>query len=197
MDDEAAQPEATGVTGPQRHTAPELANQLKTVTKGWNIDLKIVAVVHDNASNVKNIAEAVDTADIPCTAHTVQLCVKKGLNSSNHLKTLIGAANRLVAHFKRSTLAMGALEAAQKSHAPGKPVNRLITSCVTRWNSTYEMMHRIVELRWPICDVLSNPEFTSLSDAKSLELRSEQWNLMSELIKCLKPLQVTMYFNYD
>ena len=51
-------------------------------------------------------------------------------------------------------------------------------------------MDRLLELRWPVCDVLSNPEYTELSDARTLELTNEQWCLMSELTKCLKPLQV-------
>ena len=194
-DDDETEEDAGRPTGPQRHTAEALANQLQTVAVDWDIHEKVVAVVHDNASNCTHIAEALDATDVPCAAHTLQLSVKKGFESSNQMKTLIGAANRLVGHFKKSSVASKALEAEQRDpQAPTKPVHRLISSCKTRWNSTYEMMERLVELRWNICAVLSNPDYTSLSEARTLEMTNAQWTLMSDLIKCLKPIKVTYHF---
>ena len=175
--------------GPQRHTAVALAAQLQRVAEHWDIDKKVTAVCHDNGSNVKNIGrDSLDVEDIGCCAHTLQLAINKGLSVNGTIKTLIGASSRLVNHFKHSTVAIKALETAQKQH--GIAQIKLKPSCKTRWNSTYEMLRRLEESRWPICSVLSNPDYTKLADARTLELTNEQWSLMKELITCLKPLQV-------
>jgi len=62
---------------------------------------------------------------------------------------------------------------------------KLINSCVTRWNSTYEMLHRLVKLRWPETAVLSDSQVTKSSD-RYLDLKSEQWKLAEELIEVLE-----------
>ena len=149
----------------------------------------MVGVVHDNASNVKKIGRlSLETDDVGCAAHTLQLSINKGFNDVPAVKRLIGAANRLVNHFKHSTIATKALEAKQTDM--NKPKKRLISSCKTRWNSVCDMMRRLEECRWPICAVLSDPTYTSDADARVLEMDDANWKLMHELIVCLKPLKV-------
>ena len=148
-------------------------------------------VVHDNASNTKSIAEKAAlpiSCDVPCAAHTLQLSINKGLQNVQQIASLVGAANRLVGHFHRSNNASGALKAKQGSmHLPER---KLITSCPTRWNSVYDMLVRLQENRWAICAVLSDPTYTKPSDARTFELKEENWALMKYLVRCLKPLQV-------
>ena len=49
----------------------------------------------------------------------------------------------------------------------------LIQSCATRWNSCYEMLLRLLEMRWPVSAVLSDDSVTKRSD-RYLELKNEQ-----------------------
>ena len=167
--------------GPQRHTAPALAQQLKNVAEHWQIDDKISAVVHDNASNTKDVGNL--ALDVP------GLAVNAGLECNRSITKVIGGANPLVGHFKHSTVATKALEAKQQQM--DSPKHRLISSCKTRWNSTFEMLERLIEARWPICSVLSDKKYTKLADAQTLDLKPDQWKLMEELVSCLKPLQVS------
>ena len=184
------------VRGPQRHTSAALGAELLKVAQDWELESKVEAVVHDNASNVKRIAEAVEAEDVPCAVHILQLSVKKGLEVAQ-VKRLNGAACRLGHFYKKSTIATKALEQVQKDTAPTKDVHRLISSCKTRWNSTYEMMQRLLELRWFICSVLSNAEYTAPTVARTLELTNNQWAVMQELVKCLEPLQVILFLYYS
>ena len=48
------------------------------------------------------------------------------------------------------------------------------------------MFERLVELRWPVCAVLSDRTVVKPADAKTLELEDNHWQLMSDL----KPLQI-------
>ena len=58
---------------------------------------------------------------------------------------------------------------------------KLINSCVTRWNSAYEMLRRLVKLPWPVTAVLSDSQVTKSSD-RYFGLKCEQWKLAEELI---------------
>ena len=51
------------------------------------------------------------------------------------------------------------------------------------------MLERLLEQRWAIYGVLHD-ETVSKPDHKSLDLKDEQWELMSQLVVVLKPLQV-------
>ncbi|PIK35349.1 putative zinc finger BED domain-containing protein 1-like [Apostichopus japonicus] len=170
-----------------RHTAVNLGAKLESVVQSWNIE-HVIAVVHDNASNVKDIGEQVNAQDIGCSAHTLQLCITSGLKAHPAISKLCAGASRLVAHFKKSAVATKALELKQKQQSVKE--HNLIQSCPTRWNSTYFMLERIVEQRWPICAVLSDRTYTSLSDARVFEMTDEHWRLAEDLVPCLQNLQI-------
>ena len=54
---------------------------------------------------------------------------------------------RLVGHFKHSALATGELKKGQQQMNVTE--NKLIQQCPTKWNSTYSMLQRLIEMRWP------------------------------------------------
>ena len=62
---------------------------------------------------------------------------------------------------------------------------KLIQDCATQWNSAFYMLERLVEMRWPICAVLSDDTVTKRDD-RYLELRTERWDMAKELVATLK-----------
>ena len=54
-----------------------------------------------------------------------------------------------------------------------------------------------MEMRWPICAVLSDDTVTKRDD-RYLELRTEQWDMAKELVATLKPFEVaTTFLSYE
>ena len=54
-----------------------------------------------------------------------------------------------------------------------------------------------MEMRWPICALLSDDTVTKRDD-RYLELKTEQWDIAKELVAILKPFEVaTTFFSYE
>jgi len=172
-----------------------ITTQLSTIANDWGIADKIVACVHDGASNVKEAGARNDWVDVHCAAHVLHLCISAaiGVNKTASTKPIarcIGAASHLVMHFHHSPLATNELLKKQLEMKPNEPTKKLIQHCKTRWNSAFHMMERLVELRWPVVAVLSDRDVTKLSDARTLDLKEDNWILMKQLLPVLQPLQM-------
>jgi len=94
----------------EKHTGENLSIRLADAANEWNIaDSKVSATVHDNGSNINLAMEMLDSwPDQRCFAHTLQLAISAALKVKA-IERMLGAARRLAAHFKRSTLSTGAL----------------------------------------------------------------------------------------
>uniref|UniRef100_A0A8C5GJC3 BED-type domain-containing protein n=1 Tax=Gouania willdenowi TaxID=441366 RepID=A0A8C5GJC3_GOUWI len=169
---------------PERHTAENLANVLGAAAEDWGIADKIVACVHDNATNVTvATSRHLEWESHRCFAHTLQLAVNDGFKL-NSIANVVGGASRLVSHFHHSTVASEALK--KKQAIQLKEPHRLIQYVKTRWNSIHDMFERLLEQRWTIAAVLSDREVTKLSDARTLDLTDANWHTMEELLPVLQ-----------
>ena len=175
-----------------------IAEKLKEIGERWGILEYVLTVSHDQASNmeaaVRILTEQYNWQSLPCSAHKLQLCVLAGLNISA-IDRLTAAVKKIVAHFRHSVVATVALK--EKQEQMNISAKKLINSCATRWNSTYEMLERILKLRWPIIAVLSDESVTKRSD-RYLDLKTEQWKLVEDLVPVLEPFSVaTTFFSYE
>ncbi|KAM3867722.1 E3 SUMO-protein ligase ZBED1-like [Diretmus argenteus] len=172
---------------PVWHTAENLSEKLTSGVESWGLTSRILACVHDNASNIvaANSATSVPWGSVPCYAHTLQLAINDGF--SVYLSRVIAAAGRLVKHFHHSHPATMALGAKQEQMSLAK--HALIQSTKTRWNSVCDMFERLVEQRWAVTAVLSDRTVTKLQDARTLELQDEHWNIMTEILPVLTTLK--------
>ena len=73
------------------------------------------------------------------------------------------------------------------------PVKKLVQDCATRWNSTYYLLERIIETRWPISAVLSDEKVTKRSD-RYLDLKNEQWKLAKRLLGPLQQIETATVY---
>ena len=189
----------------ESHTGVNLAGWVKDLVFDFNIETidadtkKVVAFVHDNGANIDSAGKSLETehgwCSQGCAGHTLQLCVNAGLKVSSTIDRAIGAARRLVTHFRKSEPASRALKCRQDNIRV--PDHRLIQDVSTRWNSTYYMIDCLIEQRWPVTAVLSDNTITKSSD-RYLELKSEQWDLLEALKLVLHPLQVaTTYLSAE
>ena len=172
---------------PERHTGLHIHERLLEASKEWKIEEKVVAVVHDNAANMVLASEFLEEwDDLGCFGHTLQLAVNAGLDL-NPVSRLTSVCRKIVGHFKHSVVALGALR--ERQRGMNIPQHSLLQDVATRWNSTYFMYERLAEQWWAICAVIRDEQVTH-SDKGCLDLKPDQWDLLSQLVTVLKPLQV-------
>ncbi|CAB5215823.1 unnamed protein product [Rhizophagus irregularis] len=79
---------------PYPHGAIEIQEHLIDLFNDWGISSKITAIVTDNGSNVKKACSNMNISErIPCTVHTLQLSVGKGLDIAKVLINKLKANN--------------------------------------------------------------------------------------------------------
>ena len=125
--------------------------------------------------------EEIQLKRLPCLAHSIQLSVSKGLEISSRLTE---KCRKIVGHFKHSSLATSSLQSWQKRLQ--LPEHRLIQDVVTRWNSTLDMIERLLEQRLAISAALHSANNT----AASMELSSTDWEHLNGLVPILKPFKL-------
>lgn len=182
-----------------RHTGENIVAWMEEMLAEFSIGTdKVVAFVHDSGSNInlagRRLHDKYGWYTEACAGHTLQLCVKAGLQI-RVIEVAIAAARRLVKHFRKSDLATLALRKRQEQMQAEQ--HNLIQDVTTRWNSTYFLIERLLEQRWPVTAVLSDASITKSAD-RSLDLTTEQWNLLAELKPILHVLQVaTTYLSAE
>ncbi len=106
---------------------------------------------------------------MPCMAHTMQLTIKKCY--AEHYNKTIVKARVIVSRIRRSSVAVQKL-----IEKTGKT---LISDNSTRWNSTYYMCKRLMDLKIPVNEILIEMDIDTL-------LVSE-WGIIEELVRLLEP----------
>ena len=166
----------------EQHTAENIAEALESVLQRWNLDSsKLSGTTVDNAANVqKAVADILCWKCLGCFGHTINLCVKAGLKQ-HQVHTAVARCSRLVTFFRKSSRAAHVLT--EKQQALGTPNHKLLQDVETRWNSTYDMVERIMEQQAPIC--------ATLVEQKRLDLlpKDAEFSLLEEVLMVLKPFK--------
>lgn len=163
-----------------KHTAINLANDLKRIVAQWGLENKITLAVSDNAANIKKaISEINNWKHFPCFAHTLNLIVQDALKKAQNIITKV---RTIVTHFKKSSTAKTKLDSAQKNEGV-QTIKKVIQDVATRWNSTFYMLSRFVELENSIRSTLG------LLDQELPQITLEEWTIMKELCVILEPFE--------
>lgn len=120
----------------ERHTAENIANQLKAVLTEWKVWHKVVAIVSDNAANMVMAITDHLKKHVPCFAHTLNLAVQDAIRMIDVLHTKVKD--------KGSTLSSNTLKETQQRNGP---ILKLKQAMPTRWNSSHHMFKRMLEVR--------------------------------------------------
>jgi len=82
---------------PYPHTSNNICNVLRNIISNWNLTGKVFTMTTDNGSNMVKAGKLMnELTRLPCTAHTLQLVVGKGLVPA---EVLIARAKRLINFF--------------------------------------------------------------------------------------------------
>lgn len=146
------------------HTAENLAKDFESTLENWGLKAENVSVTTDNAANIVLAMQKCNTrCHIRCMAHTINLATQRGLEPA---KRLLGRIRHVVQYFHRSPLASNILRKTQAQLE--MPSLSLIMDVTTRWNSTYDMLSRYIQLKPAICASLANPQLRNASDKDTL-----------------------------
>lgn len=183
----------------ERHIADYIGEQLLEILSKWNIDKnKVVAVITDSAQNmVSAIIKIFDKqTHIPCFAHLLNLVVDHVLTYNTpkekdavselreYLIDLINKVRKIVKWVKSSEIASDELrKLQQKNGVLEGNVKKIILDVKTRWNSTFYMLQRFIELCGYVNDLLLNKPHAPpmLTAVELLEVK--------EIISLMKPVE--------
>lgn len=162
------------------HTADKIADEVITTVK-TGLSVKVVSATTDNASNMKSATEKAAVSRIPCAAHTIQLSITGKMTKT--LDAFVANLRKFVGHFSYSILARDSLVTVQQRVYPGRESHKclqLVQDVPTRWNSTYLMIDRLLELKTALVvwQEENNIEY---------KISTEDWNKMKLLQLYLQP----------
>ncbi|XP_076301646.1 zinc finger BED domain-containing protein 4-like [Lasioglossum baleicum] len=166
----------------ESHTGEHIHSFLKNTLREWNLHNEEFNIffVTDNAANIVKAIRLNRTWErIPCFAHTLQLVIKDAIKPCSELVTLLTKCRRIVRYFHRSSAANQKLKREQLAQYPGRTPLKLIIDCETRWNSQYDMLNRLMNVRRALHTVLCEPR---MPDA----ITSREWAEIEEYSTCLK-----------
>jgi len=163
------------------HSAGNLCRIFESVIESWGIEReKVVACITDNAKNIVNAIELFIGSDkhAPCFAHSLNLVVKKAIKDSVELSSMIQSVKDIVTFFHHSPKATSLLNSLQDD-----PL-KLIQDVPTRWNSTFLMIERFLQLKEPVSKALD-------------QLDSDKDMIPNSSMKILAEIQVILAPFYD
>lgn len=181
------------------HTGENIKDILNQIIEEWNLKGSVFCIVTDNASNMKKAGRLLNPIHrLPCTAHTLQLVIGKGLLPA---QVLIARAKRLI-NFFMSPKQSERLEVAQ--HALCEDENSIIRDTAnylhaiadveTRWNSSFLAWQRLLRIRPFIIMVQStlavtqNPDIQLKKDFARLNkimLKDDEFDAIEALVEIL------------
>ncbi|KAF0713474.1 zinc finger BED domain-containing protein 1-like, partial [Aphis craccivora] len=145
--------------------------------KKWNLENLVSMVVNDNASNILAAIKLCKWRSLGCFAHSINLVVDSGLGYKD-VNDIILKVKAIVQYFKQSSQALIRLNDNQIKG--GHPILKLKQNCPTRWNSTYDMINRILKIKDPVLSTLAvlNNDLNNITN--------HEWNILNNLCKLLK-----------
>ena len=123
----------------ESHTSDKLCREMEETEERWQ--LKNVTGVSDNAANITNAFVKHGIPHLGCFAHTINLCVSKGLDV-DQVKRLTGKVRTLITTFKHSYLKTEELRKNEK--LLDLKELQLVQDVATRWNSVFYMFDRLL-----------------------------------------------------
>ena len=160
-----------------RHTSVNINETIDNMVNEFNIpEYKVNSIVHDSASNMVRGIEDSPYNSLPCFTHTSQTALNECIFEQESVKKIVKKCKSIYAHFNNSYLEMSRLHKVQKElgHKELVPLN----DCPTRWDSSFLMLERALELKTGL--VLYSSRYDCV------EITPSEWTTMDKLADLLQ-----------
>ena len=160
-----------------KHTGENINETIGNMIDQYNIPHHTIhSIVHDNASNMVKGIEDSNYDSLPCFIHTMQLALHECIFKQRAVRDIIAKCKNLHTHFSKSYVASNRLHDLQRSskHA----VLKVLNDCPTRWDSTFQMIERAVDIKE---DIIEYSEVYKCN----VEFHTNDWILMEKISELL------------
>lgn len=165
----------------ETHMAEHITAELEAILVDWELGgSQAVAATTDNGSNIALATQLLNWPHVSCLSHTLQLAVTEAMKLPD-VNRALGRCRRLVSHFNHSVKSTYKLREKQV-HLHHNQL-ALVLEVVTRWNSSYYMVQRI--LQQPLCACLLDLRKGDLMPS------DREFAVMESYCKAMKPLVET------
>lgn len=175
---------------PGSHKSEHISDMLTEMSTEWNVKSKIYLVIRDGGSNIVKSVKDLNLESESCFLHNLHLIVTDALNSQRAVKDIIAIGRKIVGHFNHSSLACSHFKKIQEEQLHLK-YKKLVQDISTRWNSTYYMLSRLLELKSAVSLYVN--EYNDVPN-----FSSHQWTLIENCLILLQPFKdITETISYS
>ena len=171
---------------PSPHDAQTIKNAILKITNKLNITNRLIGITTDNEAKMiaatRKVKESLELSGFKhyrCIAHILNLIVKAALET-NFILISIKKLRTFISTIRNSPKQMDKLkEYFRIDHVPFKTP---LPDVITRWNSTYYMLEKAVEIKPFLSHLVTNlPNLTNNWPT------SEEWVIFNHLLELLAP----------
>jgi len=169
----------------ERHTAANVASLYEQFADEWHVTDKVRCIVTDNARNMVAAIDRTPCSHLQCVAHCIQLSILHGLKVAA-ASPLLAKCRHIVRHFKHSAANTTELKACHSrvQEDSSAPFHKLQQDVSTRWNSTYLMMARLLEVK----DAVKQYHTDHPRNYTGNKLLDVDWDKMAKYVDVLRIL---------
>lgn len=175
---------------PSPHDSSTIKNAVLKITDELKVTSRLVGITTDNEAKMiaatRKIKENLESSDFQhyrCTAHILNLVVKAALETNN-IPLPIKKLRTFISIVRNSPKQMDKLK--EYFRIENIPFKAPLPDIITRWNYTYLMIERAIEIK-----SLLNHLVTNLSILTNNWPTSEEWSTLNDLLDLLAPFALT------
>ena len=171
---------------PSPHDAQTIKNAILKITNKLNITNRLIGITTDNEAKMiaatRKVKESLELSGFKhyrCIAHILNLIVKAALET-NFILISIKKLRTFISTIRNSPKQMDKLK--EYFRIDRVPFKTPLPDVITRWNSTYYMLERAVEIKPFLSHLVTNlPNLTNNWPT------SEEWVIFNHLLELLAP----------
>ena len=178
------------------HTGENLGNWLEEKLEKWKVLDRTTVTVSDTAANMIRMMAFLPSHIVhnSCLNHVLQLTINDEVLEKPEIKNIIFNVRAFTNYAAISILLSGALRNKQEELGRAETDTKaLVQDVKTRWNSSFDMLERFVELQEAIKKVLEDEEWKDKINVKStgrpVKFSSNDWKIMERVVKVLRPFK--------